>query len=180
VRPDEARIRQYVGRAQRFAEDAAKILGSHETSAERLITLDASYADLDELSVQQDDLFRQALRCVEHGLFRAAHVMAWAAFMDFLEEKLSSDGLVKLRALRPAWKGSTMEEMREYVAEHQLIEATQPLGLCTKNQMKALHGLLHRRNECAHPSSYFPGLNETLGYISETIQRLKQLQPKSL
>lgn len=43
--------------------------------------------------------------------------------------------------------------------------------------MKALHGLLNRRNECAHPSEYFPDLNETLGYIGELFKRIKQLQP---
>ena len=99
--------------------------------------------------------------------------------MDFLEEKLASDGLARLKAIRPAWKGDAMEVLREHVAEYQLVEVTQPLGLCTKNQVKALLGLLNRRNECAHPSAYFPGLNETLGFVSETIQRLRQLQAKA-
>ena len=43
-----------------------------------------------------------------------------------------------------------------------------------------LHGLLTRRNECAHPSTYLPGLNETLGYIAETLNRIEYLQPRSL
>ena len=42
--------------------------------------------------------------------------------------------------------------------------------------MKALHGLLNRRNECAHPSDYFPDLNETLGYLSELFQRIEYLE----
>ena len=180
MRLNEERIRRISERALAFTKEAQGILATQETSSARLITLEASYADLDQLSLRQDDLFRQALRCVEHGLYRAAHVMAWAAFMDFLEEKLASDGLVKVKAVRSAWKGDTMEVLREYVSEHQLVEVTQPLGLCTKNQVKALLGLLNRRNECAHPSDYFPGLNETLGFISEMIQRLKQLQQKSL
>ncbi len=123
---------------------------------------------------------KQSLRCTEEGLYRAAHVMAWAAFMDFLEEKFQSDGLVKLRAARTAWKGKNIEEVREYVNEYQLVEACQDLGLSTKNEVKALLGLLNKRNECAHPSNYYPQLNETLGYISEVIQRIKTLQPKTL
>jgi len=106
--------------------------------------------------------------------------MAWAAFMDFLEEKLASDGLVKLRSLRSTWKASSVEELRENVVEHQLIDAARDLGLLGKTEAKALQGLLSKRNECAHPSSYFPGLNETLGYAAEVLNRIGQLQPKSL
>lgn len=177
---NEVKIRLYSQRVRQFTEEAQRILSVHEASSARLITLEASYAELDRLSLRQDDLFRQALRCVEHGLFRAAHVMAWAAFMDFIEEKLASDGLVKVKALRSGWKGDTMEVMREYVAEYQLVEVMQPLGLSTKNQTRSVLALLNRRNECAHPSDYFPGLNETLGFVSEIIQRLKQLQNKPL
>ena len=123
---------------------------------------------------------KQALRCVEQRLFRAAHVMAWAAFMDFLEEKLASDGLAKVRAARPAWKAHSVEELREHQPEYQIVEVTQAVGLCGKSEAKALLGLLNGRNECAHPSSYYPQLNETLGYISQLLQRIATLAPKSV
>jgi hypothetical protein len=45
--------------------------------------------------------------------------------------------------------------------------------------MKALHGLLSRRNECAHASDYFPDLNETLGYVVELFQRIAYLQKRA-
>ncbi len=90
------------------------------------------------------------------------------------------DLIVKLRAARTAWKGRNIEEMREYVNEYQLVDASQDLGLSTKNEVKALQGLLNKRNECAHPSNYYPQVNETLGYISEVLQRIKTLQPKTL
>ena len=32
---------------------------------------------------------------MENELYRASHVMVWAGFMDFLEEKLGSDGFAK-------------------------------------------------------------------------------------
>jgi hypothetical protein len=66
------------------------------------------------------------------------------------------------------------------VSEFQLIEASRDLGLAGKNEMKGLHGLLNKRNECAHPSNYYPGLNDTLGFISEVLMRIKNLQPKSV
>lgn len=166
--------------ARKFQREAHDILAVHEAAPSRLILLEDTYKNLTALSLRQDDLLRQALRCVENKLYRAAHVMAWAAFMDFLEEKLASDGLVKLRVLRPAWKCSTVDELRESVVEHQLIDAGRDLGFLGKSESKALQGLLSKRNECAHPSDYFPGLNETLGYVAEVLNRIGHVQPKTL
>ena len=38
-----------------------------------------------------------------------------------------------------------------------------------KNVEQALHGLLKRRNLCAHPTDYLPDLNMALGYLSEIL-----------
>lgn len=176
----DSAISHLLTKAEQFKQEAHVILGRHESAKSRVYILDKSYSELTSLSIKQDELIRQALRCVEADLFRAAHVMAWAGFMDFLEEKISEDGLAKVRALRPKWKADSIEELREVVPESQLIDVARDLKLCTKNQAKAFYGLLNKRNECAHPSDYFPGLNETLGYISEVLQRLKAVQPKSL
>lgn len=173
-------IQTFVRRALAFRQEAEKILSRHEESVSRVVLLKKTYEDLGKLSIQQDDLFRQSLRCCERELYRAAHVMAWAAFMDFLEEKLSYRNFRKLRHEYPNWKFNSLEELRETIAEFQIIEATRKVGLCEKNQMKALLGLLNKRNECAHPSDFYPGLNETLGYISEIFQRIGSIRPKKL
>jgi hypothetical protein len=159
-----------------FEKEAHALLATHEASGSRVVILEESYDKLTKLTLKQDELFRQALRCVEHKLFRAAHVLAWAGFMDLLEEKLASDGLVKLRAAKTAWKAGNVEELRENVVEYQLIEAAKDLGLCTKTEMKALNGMLNKRNECAHPNDFFPDMNITLGYISELLTRVAALQ----
>lgn len=177
---NEELLAEWLLRVDAFKRTAHANLAVHESAPSRVVVLSDSYQRLKTLSIKQDDLMRQALRCIEAELFRAAHVMAWAAFMDFLEEKLASDGLTKLRQAFPKWKGADMEEMREYVNEYQLIECAHTLGLCTKNQKKALLGLLNKRNECAHPSEYYPALNDTLGYITELLQRIGQLAAKSL
>jgi len=87
---------------------------------------------------------------------------------------------VTLRAAKTAWTASSVEELRENVVEFQLIEAAKDLGLCTKTEMKALHGMLNKRNECAHPNDFFPDMNITLGYISELLTRVATLQTKTL
>lgn len=173
-------LAELLRRARAFEEDAHAILAVHETSRSRLILLEDTYRRLTALSLRQDELLRQSLRCVENELFRAAHVMAWAAFMDYLEEKLAADGLVKLRAIRPAWKAASLQELRENAVEFQLLDAARELGLCGKTECKALQGLLNKRNECAHPSEYFPSLNESLGYVSEILQRIGLLEPKTV
>jgi hypothetical protein len=173
-------LERLLSRVRAFEREAHSILAVHEGSRSRLVLLGETYRKLGALSLRQDELFRQALRCVESELFRAAHVMAWAALMDFLEEKLSSDGLVKLRARYPAWRAGNIQDLRENVVEYQLLEAARELGLCGKTECKALQGLLNKRNECAHPSDYYPGLNEALGYLAEILQRIGLLQQRTL
>jgi len=163
-----------------FEKEANGILSYAESAASRVITIEDSYRKLTGLSLKQDELFRQALRCTEQGLFRAAHVMAWAGLMDFIEEKLSARKMKRLKSARPNWHYSSMEELREYVSEYQIIEACKDVGLCSKNEMKALHGLLNKRNECAHPSEFYPLLNETLGFISEIIRRIENFKARKL
>jgi len=171
-------IKDVVNRVRAFEREAHAILSVHEASKSRVIRLEDTYKGLGGLSLKQDDLFRQALRCVENELFRAAHVMAWAAFADFLEEKIASDGFKKLKQAKPNWKIASVEDLREQYSEHAIIDASRDIGLCARSEMKALLGLLNKRNECAHPSDHFPGLNETLGYISELLRRIRVLQAK--
>jgi hypothetical protein len=172
-------IEQFLNGANSFRNEARLILARHETSSERIITLSTSYTKLGALSLKQDELFRQSLRCIENSLFRAAHVLSWAGFMDFYEEKITSKKFKKLHTAYSAWsKFKTLEDLRENIAEYQLIQSGKKIGLLAGSEMKALHGLLNKRNECAHPSNYFPDINDTLGYVSELIKRIEHLQAK--
>jgi hypothetical protein len=63
---------------------------------------------------------------------------------------------------------TTVEDLRENIVEHQLLEAARDLGLLSKAATKALLGLLSKRNECAHPSGYSPSLNKSLGYVPKS------------
>lgn len=168
-----------VRRADAFKREAHELFGRFETAPSRVMQLDESYKALGVLNLKQDDLMRQAFRCVENELYRAAHVMAWAAFMDFYEELLQSDGLLALRAARPAWKQvRDIEEVREYRAEYALLELAQPLQLAGKSEMKALQAMLNKRNQCAHPSSFVADLNTTLRFMAEVLHYLDLLAGK--
>ncbi len=176
---DAARL--YKGRAIDFVREAHMLLGRHETSHSRVNTASQTRKRLATLSLLQDELFSQAIDAIEHNLQRAAIVLAWAGFVDFLEQKLDSDGLAKVKGANPAWaRYRTIEDLRENVTEYALVEAARKVGLVTKTQMKAIHGLLAKRNECAHPSSHTPDFNEALGYISDVLSRIEKLEPKTL
>lgn len=171
-------VADWVGRLAQFEEEAHLIFGRLESSKSRSVTLDKSYNELAGLSVKQDDIFRQALRCVENELFRAAHVMAWAALVDCFHSLVASDGFAQLNDSRPNWNIKSIEQLAEQFTEHALIEAMEAMGVFGKSEKKAFLGMLSKRNECAHPGAYFPGYNETLGYISEVFSRLKRLAIK--
>jgi len=165
-----------------FESEAQSILAAHETSAaSRVISLDRTRKRLIGLTLQQDELFGQALRCVEVSIYRAAHVMAWAGFIDFLEQKLASDGLTKVKSKRPNWtRYGSIDEIRENETEHELIKVAYEIGLLSKGEMKTLHGLLSTRNQCAHPSNYNPDLNESLGYVAQLLNRVEQLNQRTM
>ncbi|MDD1690849.1 MAG: hypothetical protein LUQ66_09330 [Methanoregula sp.] len=134
------------------------------------------------LSLHQEELFDESLRCIEQEIYRSAIVMAWAGFIDNLEQKMSSDQMMMIKQVRPAWsKYNTIEEIRESGAsEHELIKVAKEMRLLSNAEMKRLHGELSKRNECAHPSSYHPDLNESLGYISGLITLVEKIGKRTL
>ena len=172
-------ISQILDRVSALRRVTRTALSKVETSSARIMNIEDSYNRLSLMSLKQDDLFRQALRCVENELYRAAHVMAWAAFIDYLQERLSEDSFVKLRGARPKWKLTSVEDLRDQ-SDFQLIEAASEISFLKKAEKKALFGLLNRRNECAHPEDFYPGINESLGYLSELIKRIDSFKLRSL
>lgn len=171
---DERTVRDFLARIADLETDAKIILATHEAAVSRVITLEASYAKLDDLSLAQDEMFRESLRAVQNELYRAAHVLAWAGFIDFLHNLLVDKHLTALRTARPNWTITVAEDLREY-SDFQVIEAGKAASVYKNTMMRTLQGFLGQRNECAHPSDYFPDLNSTLGYVSELVNRIKRL-----
>lgn len=170
-----------IARVEAFRADAAEILGECESSPLRVTSVEDSVRRLNNLTLAQDEMLRQALFCTAQGYYRSAIVSAWAAFMDALENLLVSDGLVRLHAAYPAWViHKTLEDLRDNVSEYQLIEAAKKLGLIKKGEMKILHGGLAKRNKSAHPSELNPQFNDTLGFVTEMIDWIDRLESRSL
>tara|TARA_R110002094_G_scaffold8647_4_gene18216 strand:+ start:867 stop:1337 length:471 start_codon:yes stop_codon:yes gene_type:complete len=149
-----------------------------ENSKERRFTLGDSYTKLSKLSLKEDELFRQALRCVELEVFRAAHIMAWCGYMNCIYRLLESDGFTQLAIARPNWSISSIEDLRENYTEHAVVDVLKIMSVVGKAEQKAMFGMLSKRNECAHPTDYFPDFNQSLGYLSEIFMRLEKLEKR--
>ncbi|MGB3795191.1 MAG: hypothetical protein WA957_02700 [Alteraurantiacibacter sp.] len=165
-------------RLSRFEKEAFEIFATIETSTARSINLYESYSKLHKLNLRQDALFREALKCVEHQLYRSAHVLSWSAFIDCVHGLLESDQFELLNKIRDKWKISELSDLTERYGEHALIEALHPMKVVNKAEMKSLLGMLSERNECAHPTDYVPDLNETLGYISKLFLRIAAIEKR--
>lgn len=133
---------------------------------------------LTKLSSQQDELLKQALRCVEQDLYPSAHILAWTALMDMIENILASDNFKKLNSAKIKWRISCLDDLRDNYPDYQIIEACRDLKVATKGEMRMLHGFLGKRNLCAHPSGYRPDFNQTLGYIADILSTMKTLQSR--
>jgi hypothetical protein len=174
-------LEEIVDRVATFEQEAHTLLGTFETAPSRVISLAETRKQIVILNLKQNELLEEAVTAVEHGLYRPGVIMAWAAFMDFLQEKMVADGFVRLHAVRPAWvKLTTLHDLREGQTEFAMLDAARELKLLMKGEHKSLHGLLSKRNESAHPSGYMPGLNEALGYISELLNRIPTIGQRSL
>jgi len=171
-------LEDIIRRINSFTAEAHEILAVHEMAPSRTVLLDDTYRELQRLSLRQDELLRQALRCVENKLYRAAHILAWTAFMDFIQSILASDGFRKLNIARTSWKISSLEQLQEEINEFQLIEACKEVKLVSKSEMRLLHGYLSKRNLCAHPSDFYPDYNQTLGYLADILNTIKSMQNK--
>ena len=164
-----------------FEEEAHRLFAKYEKSKSRVISLEDSKKQLSNLSIVQENLLRDAIFCVEKGIYRPAYVMAWAAFIDFYERKISSDGLIKVHAVRNGWsKHRTIEELRENIVEQQLIEVGKEIGILTKHEVSVLKGSLTKRNNCAHPSDFVPNMNETIGYLAEIMNYIERINTRTL
>lgn len=211
-------LSDWIKKVRNYENYINEMLSGYDTSPARIIKLDKTIEKLESLSISQKVLFGECILCVQNpslGLFRAAHVLAWAAMADYLEHWLAEDNFKKLSLTKgiiaakkrkdklrynkkmlqaeknkifeedkleaeKKWKFQSVEELRDSITEHAIIISMRECGFFGKAEEKSLLGLLSKRNECAHPSDYEPGFNETLGFISELLNRIGKYEKKRI
>lgn len=163
----------------RTAQRAAHaVLATHEQSASRVILLEDLVRRLVVAPVDVQDYFREAVTCLEQGLNRSGVVLAWAGHFHVFSETLFQKHEADIRSARPKWAFKDLADLKEQVAEAQLLDVGKEVKFIGKAKLRVLQGQLSVRNQCAHPTLYRPSMNSAIGYVDELVlQTLGYIQP---
>jgi len=157
-------------RAEAAEKEAHKILAAHEASRSRVIHLGSLLSHLFGAPIDIQEYFKESIRCLETGCTRAGMVMAWCGFFEIFAMSLFDAREADIRMKRAAWKFKDLAELKENVAEAQIIDVAKDVGHIRKARLRILQGHLATRNQCAHPTLYVPSLNTGIGYIDELVR----------
>ena len=163
----------------RTAQRAAHaVLATHEQSASRVILLEDLIKKLAIAPVDVQDYFREAVTCLEQGLNRSGVVLAWSGHFHVFSETLFLKHEAEIRSARSKWTFKDLTDLKEQVAEAQLLDVGRDVKFIGKANLRVLQGQLSVRNQCAHPTLYRPSMNSAIGYVDEMVrQTLGYIQP---
>jgi len=167
-------IRELLERLGRLESEHRLLASVAQSSKSRKASIEVSLRSLTALSLKQDDLLKEAVEAAGFALYRSAHVAGFAALTDALHTRLDRLALLPaVAAKRPTWKVVSVEDLQDY-ADFQVSEVAREVVGISKSQMKTFQGLLHLRNQCAHPTGYAPDLDMTLGYLTSVIRQIDE------
>lgn len=171
-------LEDWVARASRARFAAHRALAKHESAASRVVLLEDLSKSLSGTPVDVQDYFSEAISCLESEFYRSGVVLAWAGHFHVFSEVCYAKHEADIRAARPKWSFKDLAELKELVAESQLLIAAKDVKFTTKAQLRILDGQLSVRNQCAHPTLYRPSMNAAIGYVDDMIrQTLSYLPP---
>lgn len=120
------------------------------------------------------DYLNEAVSAYEHGLYRAAILMVWAATIEHLygTVRRHRTGVDAIQAANLARYG-TARNYREikkvddllYLSESQFLQLGEDAGMYNRNARQLLVDRLNLRNRCGHPTGYRPGREESIVFI---------------
>lgn len=171
----ESLLRTVLGDLANLEAAHGAVLGAVQTSKARAATVEATLRAIGKLPLIQQELLTEAAQAVRAGLYRSATVAAFAAVTDALHQRIERNGALATIAAAKKWTLTTVEDLREQT-DHTVAEAARDASVITKAEMKTFHGLLHRRNQSAHPSGARPTVDEALGFISESVRLMDAFQ----
>jgi hypothetical protein len=127
---------------------------------------------------------QEARSCVAHGLQRPAYVAAWNGYVALALTLLAADDFAATRAVRPSWRGASIEDLSMRTSGAELLRMLSELDLTTGQMADQLPLLLQSRNDCAHPTSFRPTMAEADDYVvsvhhaaMELVERASRLLP---
>jgi len=167
---DMSLLAEWQKRAQVARSAAHYILASHEQARSRVVLLEQLFRQISGLPVDVQDYYREALTCLSYRQLRAAVVFSWAGFYSLFSDQLYGSKETAIRAVRPKWHFMDVTELRESVAEAQVLDVAKDVAFIKKADLRIYQGYLATRNQCAHPTVYRPSVNSAIGYVDELIR----------
>jgi hypothetical protein len=150
-----------------FGEEVADV--EQESPAAALESLEEAVAQAPR---EYRQYLQEALACYQHGLYRAAILMVWAAVVQHLYSVAGSHlgGIRLIEQGSKARFGTKYREMKKqddllYLGDKDFIQLAQDAGMFNKNAKRVLQERLDLRNLCGHPTQYRPGREETVIFI---------------
>lgn len=168
-------VSDWLIRSNNARQVSYKILSKHESSVHRVILLEDLIKKLNGTTIDISDYFSEAITCLEHKLYRAAIVYSWSGFFNIFYSKLCREKINEIKIARPKWKNVTLEDLKDYHPESQILDVAKDVKFIKKNRVKIFQGQLTIRNECAHPTLYKPSLNKSIGYVDEMLNQTLDL-----
>tara|TARA_R110002072_G_scaffold30353_3_gene94847 strand:- start:301 stop:1713 length:1413 start_codon:yes stop_codon:yes gene_type:complete len=140
--------------------------------------------DLEELLLRikdagARDYMREAIRCYHGGAYRAAVVIAVAAGMDDLREKLASvaSSGVATADVKAAHKQIDQLFREQKAFEGSLLDQALKIDLITPSEESKLRLLLKTRHLCGHPSGHSGSAEEAREVIASLIDLVLSRPP---
>lgn len=158
-------------RARRARHAAHLTLARHESAASRVVLLEDLSKALSGTPIDVQDYFREAISCLEGGLFRSGLVLAWAGYFHVFSETLFLKHEEEIRIARPKWSFKDLAELKEAVGESHFLSVAKDVRFISRAQLRILDGQLSERNQCAHPTLYRPSMNAAIGYVDDMIRQ---------
>ncbi|GEA82238.1 hypothetical protein [Cellulomonas uda] len=123
----------------------------------------------------------EAVDCYEHGAYRGAILMVWAATMEHIYTTIEAhpNGFKTIEAANKARFGTanTYRRIRHkndllHLTDKNFLLLCEDVGVFNKNARKLLEEKLDTRNRCGHPTGYVVGREETVVLIESLINNI--------
>lgn len=164
-------LAEWAARARAAERSAHKILAVHETARSRVVLLEDLAKRLSGAPIDVQNYFKEAVACLEYGLYRAGIVTAWAGHFHMFAEALFQLHEANIRSLRPKWAFKDLHDLKEQYPEAQILDVGKDVKFVGKAKLRVLQGQLAQRNQCAHPTLYRPSMNAAIGYVDELVEQ---------
>lgn len=159
-------------RAASAGRRARSVLAQHETSTDRVMTLDATLTLVGSLPDDVRAYFLESVKCLENNLCRPAVVAIWSGFM-FLFTQALDETINKQNGLGDSCQGRSGKGWRP---DSETLRVAAQRRFIGPQEQKELEWYLTVRNRCAHFDGGAPvTLNQALGIAEALLKRIVAL-----